>query len=98
MTLLHSFRIARTSSVLWRTRGAGAEQLDLDELEIASPIAEDDALLALNEALDPDTGSAFSNISKPSSRIGSVRTQTSSWQNGSLSDMLMEKATRSHKE
>jgi hypothetical protein len=30
--------------------------------------------------------------------VGSVRTQTSSWQNGSLSDMLMEKATRSHKE
>jgi hypothetical protein len=33
-------------------RGAGAEPLDVDEMEIASPIADDDALLALNEALD----------------------------------------------
>jgi RNA polymerase sigma factor (TIGR02999 family) len=33
-------------------RGAGAEPLDVDEMEIASPIADDDALLALNEALE----------------------------------------------
>jgi RNA polymerase sigma factor (TIGR02999 family) len=33
-------------------RGAGAQQLDVDEMEIASPIADDDALLALNEALE----------------------------------------------
>ncbi|HEY1662465.1 MAG TPA: ECF-type sigma factor [Verrucomicrobiae bacterium] len=33
-------------------RGAGAEHLDLDEMEITAPVADDDALLALNEALD----------------------------------------------
>jgi RNA polymerase sigma factor (TIGR02999 family) len=33
-------------------RGTGAEQLDINEMEIASPIADDDALLALNEALE----------------------------------------------
>lgn len=33
-------------------RGAGAEHFDLDELEIASPVADDDTLLELNEALE----------------------------------------------
>ena len=32
-------------------RGAGAQRLDIDELEIAAP-AKDDELLAINEALD----------------------------------------------
>ena len=33
-------------------RGAGAEQVDVDEMEIASPIADDAALIALNDALE----------------------------------------------
>lgn len=33
-------------------RGAGAERVDLDEIEIPSPIADDDRLLAVNEALE----------------------------------------------
>ena len=33
-------------------RGAGVEVVDLDGLEIASPVADDDQLLALNEALE----------------------------------------------
>jgi RNA polymerase sigma factor (TIGR02999 family) len=33
-------------------RGAGAEQVDIDDLKIAAPTADDDALLALNEALE----------------------------------------------
>ena len=33
-------------------RGAGVEVVDLDGLEITSPLADDDRLLALNEALD----------------------------------------------
>jgi RNA polymerase sigma factor (TIGR02999 family) len=33
-------------------RGAGAEVVDLDEMEISSPVADDDHLLALNEALE----------------------------------------------
>jgi RNA polymerase sigma factor (TIGR02999 family) len=33
-------------------RGAGAEVVDLDELEISSPLADDDQLLAVNEALE----------------------------------------------
>ncbi len=33
-------------------RGAGAARVDLDEIEIPSPIAEDDQLLAVNEALE----------------------------------------------
>ena len=33
-------------------RGAGAEVLDLDAIEVASPIADDDRLLAINEALE----------------------------------------------
>ena len=33
-------------------RGAGAELVDLDELEIACPAAEDDQLLAVNDALE----------------------------------------------
>jgi len=33
-------------------RGSGAEQLDVDEMEIASPVADDDALLVLNDALE----------------------------------------------
>lgn len=33
-------------------RGAGAERVDLDEIEIPAPIADDDQLLAVNEALE----------------------------------------------
>ena len=33
-------------------RGAGVEVVDLDALEISSPIADDDQLLAVNEALE----------------------------------------------
>jgi RNA polymerase sigma factor (TIGR02999 family) len=33
-------------------RGAGAEVVDLDELEISSPVADDNQLLAVNEALE----------------------------------------------
>jgi RNA polymerase sigma factor (TIGR02999 family) len=33
-------------------RGAGAEVVDFDSLEISSPIADDDQLLAVNEALE----------------------------------------------
>ena len=43
--------IARARRKQTRRRGAGAEHLDADEIEIASP-APDDQLLALNEALD----------------------------------------------
>ena len=43
--------IARARRKGRQRRGSGAEHLDVDELEIASP-APDDQLLALNEALD----------------------------------------------
>jgi len=33
-------------------RGAGAEVVDLDQIEIASPASDDDRLLAINDALD----------------------------------------------
>lgn len=33
-------------------RGGGARPVDLDEIEIPSPVADDDQLLAVNEALD----------------------------------------------
>jgi RNA polymerase sigma factor (TIGR02999 family) len=33
-------------------RGSGAEQLDIDEMEIASPVGDDDGLLVLNDALE----------------------------------------------
>jgi len=33
-------------------RGGGAVQVDLDEIEIPSPVADDDQLLAVNEALE----------------------------------------------
>ena len=36
-------------------RGGGAASLDVDELEIPSPIADDDTLLAVNEALEKFT-------------------------------------------
>lgn len=36
-------------------RGAGVEVVDLDGLEISSPVADDDQLLALNEALEKFT-------------------------------------------
>ena len=44
--------IERARRRLAAKRGAGAEHLDLDEMEIASPLADDDALLRVNEALD----------------------------------------------
>lgn len=44
--------IERARRRLAAKRGAGAESLDVDELEIASPLADDDALLALNDALE----------------------------------------------
>ena len=43
--------IARARRKGRQRRGSGAEHLDADEIEIASP-APDDQLLALNEALD----------------------------------------------
>lgn len=43
--------IARARRKHTQRRGSGAEHLDVDELEIASP-APDDQLLALNDALD----------------------------------------------
>lgn len=43
--------IARARRKGRQRRGSGAEHLDADEIEIASP-ASDDRLLALNEALD----------------------------------------------
>ena len=43
--------IARARRKSRQRRGSGAEHLDVDELEIASP-APDDQLLALNDALD----------------------------------------------
>lgn len=43
--------IERARRRLAAKRGAGAEHLDLDEMEIASPLA-DDTLLSLNEALE----------------------------------------------
>src|SRR5665213_518326 len=58
------FKIARISSAMRRIlieharrrlaakRGAGAEVVDLDGLEISSPIADDDQLLAVNDALE----------------------------------------------
>ena len=33
-------------------RGAGAAMVDLNEIEISSPLADDDQLLAVNEALE----------------------------------------------
>jgi RNA polymerase sigma factor (TIGR02999 family) len=44
--------IERARRRLTAKRGAGAERLDLDEIEIASPIADDDVLLSLNDALE----------------------------------------------
>ena len=44
--------IERARRRLAAKRGAGAEHLDVDEMEIASPMADDDALLALNDALE----------------------------------------------
>jgi RNA polymerase sigma factor (TIGR02999 family) len=44
--------IERARRRLAAKRGAGAEALDMDELEIASPPVDDDRLLAINEALD----------------------------------------------
>jgi len=44
--------IERARRRLAAKRGAGAERLELDELEIAAPVADDEALLALNEALE----------------------------------------------
>jgi RNA polymerase sigma factor (TIGR02999 family) len=44
--------IERARRRLAAKRGAGAEQIDVDQLEIASPVSDDDTLLALNEALE----------------------------------------------
>jgi RNA polymerase sigma factor (TIGR02999 family) len=44
--------IERARRRLAAKRGAGAARLDADEIDIASPVADDDALLALNEALE----------------------------------------------
>jgi RNA polymerase sigma factor (TIGR02999 family) len=44
--------IERARRRLAAKRGAGAEQIDVDEIEIASPVSDDDTLLALNEALE----------------------------------------------
>jgi RNA polymerase sigma factor (TIGR02999 family) len=44
--------IERARRRLAAKRGGGAEKLDMDELEIASPVADDEGLLRLNEALE----------------------------------------------
>ena len=44
--------IERARRRLAAKRGAGAGHLDLDEMEIASPLVDDDALLALKEAFE----------------------------------------------
>ena len=44
--------VERARRRLTAKRGAGAERIDLDEVEIASPIADDEVLLSLNEALE----------------------------------------------
>ncbi len=44
--------IERARRRLAAKRGAGAQCLDVDEVEIASPLADDEALLSLNEALE----------------------------------------------
>ena len=44
--------IERARRRLAAKRGAGQEHLDFDEMEIASPLADDDTLLSLNEALE----------------------------------------------
>lgn len=43
--------IERARRRLAAKRGGGAEPLDVDEIEIPSPVADDDQLLAVNEAL-----------------------------------------------
>ena len=55
--MLRPFRIARiliehARRRLAAKRGAGVEVVDLDEIEIPSPVADDDQLLAVNEALE----------------------------------------------
>ena len=44
--------IDRARRRLAAKRGAGAERMDVDELEIASPLSDDEMLLGLNEALE----------------------------------------------
>jgi len=44
--------IERARRRLAAKRGAGVEVVDLDGLEISSPVADDDQLLAVNEALE----------------------------------------------
>ncbi len=44
--------IERARRRLAAKRGGGAQVLDLDEIEISSPAADDDQLLAVNEALE----------------------------------------------
>jgi RNA polymerase sigma factor (TIGR02999 family) len=44
--------IERARRRLAAKRGAGAERVDLNEMEIPSPIADEDQLLAVNEALE----------------------------------------------
>jgi len=44
--------VERARRRLTAKRGGGMEPVDVDEIEIASPIADDDVLLSLNEALE----------------------------------------------
>lgn len=44
--------VERARRRLAAKRGSGVEPLELDRLELAAPIADDDALLRVNEALD----------------------------------------------
>lgn len=60
--------IERARRRLAAKRGAGAEHLDLEEMEIASPPANDDALLALNEALEK-----FSNVDERKAELVKLR-------------------------
>ena len=60
--------IERARRRLAAKRGAGAEHLDWDEMEIASPVVDDDALLALNEALEK-----FSNLDARKAELVKLR-------------------------
>ena len=44
--------VERARRRLAAKRGGGAERVDVDEIEIASPVADDDALLLLSEVLE----------------------------------------------
>ena len=60
--------IERARRRLAAKRGAGADPVDLDQIEIASPVADDDWLLAINEALEK-----FAAIDPPKAELVKLR-------------------------